>query len=52
MLDEKYTVLIVTHQLNNLKDCDQIFYLAGGKIKLQGTFDALSQHEDLFSNDS
>ena len=48
MLDDSHTVLIISHQLHILKDCDQIFYLEKGQLQLQGTYEELLKNDALF----
>ena len=35
------TIILIAHRLNTVKKCDQIFLLAKGEIKNQGTFEEL-----------
>ena len=47
-LSGSYTVIIVTHRLTTIKNCDNVFLLSEGKLKDQGKFkDLLSRHKNL-----
>jgi ATP-binding cassette subfamily C (CFTR/MRP) protein 1 len=43
------TVILVTHQLNYVKDCDYVVYMKGGKIHEQGTYESLMEDGKEFS---
>jgi ABC-type multidrug transport system fused ATPase/permease subunit len=43
------TILASIHKMNLLKYFDRIIILEGGKIKIQGTFDYLLQHDEGFA---
>lgn len=45
LLKEKYTIIIISHSLNTITDCDNIILLDDGKIVGQG------KHEELMNND-
>ena len=45
-LDNEYTILIVAHRLTTLKHCDRIVELAGGSLRLIGTYDELLARAD------
>jgi len=36
------TIIIITHQLRTIRNCDNILYIKKGKLEAQGTFDELS----------
>ena len=40
-LSNNITIILITHRLNTVKQCDNIFLLEDGKIKSQGKFDDL-----------
>lgn len=44
------TVIIITHKLSTLVDCDNIFVLEQGEIKEKGTFKTLSTKSSFFKN--
>jgi ATP-binding cassette subfamily C protein len=35
------TVVVIAHRLSTVKDCDRLFFLAGGRVAAEGTFDEL-----------
>jgi ABC-type multidrug transport system fused ATPase/permease subunit len=37
-LEKKITIIIITHQLNAVKNCDIIYFLESGKLKFKGKF--------------
>lgn len=39
--DKKMTIIIVTHRINAIRDCDEIILIAEGKIKHRGTHEQL-----------
>jgi ABC-type multidrug transport system fused ATPase/permease subunit len=41
-LKGKCTLIVIAHRLSTIKDADKIYYLEGGKIRAQGTFDEIS----------
>lgn len=43
-LKESKTIMMITHRLSNLKQCDQIYVMKNGQIEEQGT------HRDLIAN--
>ena len=49
-LKGKSTIVIVAHRLSTIKDVDIIFFLDGGKIIDQGTFDELYSNNEKFRN--
>ena len=44
------TCLIITHNLNTIKNCDKILILDKGKIVDSGTHDKLLKHSEIYSN--
>ena len=40
-IPEKITVIIVAHRLSTVKDCDKIFLLEKGKLKIEGNYGEL-----------
>lgn len=44
MLDKRHTVIIITHQLDTLKNCDVIYSMENGAIKFHGSFDELTEY--------
>jgi ABC-type multidrug transport system fused ATPase/permease subunit len=42
------TIILIAHRLNTVKKCDQIFLLAKGEIKNQGTFEELIKANENF----
>lgn len=46
----KRAVLLVTHQLRNLKKCDKIYVVSKGCVVAEGTFNTLLKSSELFRN--
>jgi len=47
-LSGDYTIIIVTHRLSTIKNCDDVILLSQGKLLDQGTLDELiSRHQNL-----
>ena len=44
------TIILITHRLSSVKNCDNIILIEKGKITQQGKFDQLSQNSDFFKN--
>ena len=44
-LAETKTVLLISHRLSNVTECDRIYMMEGGQIKEQGTHDQLISRE-------
>lgn len=42
------TIVLITHRLSSVKNCDNIILVEKGEIKQQGTFEKLSQASDYF----
>jgi len=47
-LGKKITIIIITHRLSTVKNCDIIFLLEQGQLKGQGTYEELNQSSVLF----
>ncbi len=47
-LGHEITIILIAHRLSTVKACDIIFLLAKGKLKAQGTFDELTQANEMF----
>ena len=47
-LKETKTIIIITHRLSSVKNCDNIILIKKGEIIQQGKFDQLSQNKDFF----
>jgi len=47
-LGKKITIIIITHRLSTVKNCDVIFLLEQGQLKGQGTYEELNQSSVLF----
>jgi len=43
-LQPRLTIVAIAHRLSILADADRIIYLAGGRIKAQGTFEEISKN--------
>ncbi len=48
-LHGKTTVIVVAHRLATIKNADRIFFMSGGKVTAQGTFDDLVRTEPAFA---
>ena len=44
------TCLIITHNLNTIKNCDKILILDKGRIVDSGTHDKLLKNSEIYSN--
>ncbi|WP_299961905.1 ABC transporter ATP-binding protein [uncultured Roseobacter sp.] len=44
----KKTIIMIAHRLSTVKNCDEIFMLAGGKVLASGRFDDLMQNSPEF----
>ena len=42
-LEDKITIIIIAHRLSTVKNCDKIFLLEKGKIKIEGNYEELSK---------
>jgi ABC-type bacteriocin/lantibiotic exporter with double-glycine peptidase domain len=51
-LKKDITIIMITHRLRSLVECDNIFLLDRGSIKAQGTFEELMQSNDNFKTQS
>ena len=40
-LKEKITIIIIAHRLSTVKNCDRIFLLEKGQIKVEGNYEEL-----------
>jgi ABC-type bacteriocin/lantibiotic exporter with double-glycine peptidase domain len=49
-LKGKVTLIMVTHRLETLRACDNIFVISNGKIVSQGLFENLERTENIFKN--
>ncbi|MDC0059767.1 ABC transporter ATP-binding protein/permease [Pelagibacteraceae bacterium] len=50
-LSGDYTLIMVTHRLPTIKNCDEVIFLSEGKLVDQGKFDSLiSRNDKLFKN--
>jgi len=47
-IGKKITIIIITHRLSTVKNCDIIFMLEKGKIKAEGTFEKLIKTSNQF----
>ena len=44
------TIIIITHRLTSIKNCDNIYIIDKGEIKAEGTFDKIEKENSLFNN--
>ena len=42
------TIILITHRLSSVKNCDNIILIEKGKITHQGKFEQLSQDSEFF----
>ncbi len=47
--DEK-TIIMIAHRLKTVEKCDQIFFIDGGRVADQGTFQELIKNNEKFKN--
>ncbi len=47
-LGDKVTVIMIAHRLNTVRNCDAILVLDQGTLQAQGTYDELTQSNDIF----
>lgn len=50
MLGKDVTVVLVTHRLDTVKNCDSIFVMDKGQVRARGTFAELLESDDLFKD--
>ena len=44
-----FTIILIAHRLNTVKDCDNIFVLENGQVKEQGSFEELIKNSQTFN---
>ena len=44
----KMTIIIITHRLTTLKECDKIFLIDNGELKGEGKFNELKNNNNYF----
>ena len=49
-LGNNVTIIIITHRVTSIKNCDNIYLIDKGEIKGEGTFDKLEKENSLFNN--
>ena len=47
-LNKNTTIIIITHRINTVKKCDNIFFIDKGEIKGEGNFKQLIEVNDMF----
>lgn len=47
---DKKTIIMIAHRLKTVEKCDQIFFIEGGKVADQGTFQELIETNESFKN--
>ena len=47
-LKDKITIILIAHRLNTLQSCKEIYFFENGKVKTQGTFDYILEHNENF----
>tara|TARA_Y100000389_G_C17417808_1_gene494821 strand:- start:433 stop:1638 length:1206 start_codon:yes stop_codon:yes gene_type:complete len=47
-LGDRVTVIMIAHRLNTVRNCDTILVLDQGTLQAQGTYDELTQSNDIF----
>ena len=50
-LGKDRTMILITHRLNSVKDCDNIIIIEKGEIKQEGKFEKLNILSDYFKLD-
>ena len=48
-LSRTKTIIIIAHRLTTVKDCDQVFFIAAGRLQHQGTFQTLIDESEEFA---
>jgi ATP-binding cassette, subfamily B, bacterial PglK len=46
-LHKKFTIIIITHRLTTIKNCDKVFLLEDGKLISSGKFEEIKELQDL-----
>ena len=49
-LDKNVTIVIISHRLSTVKECNSIILLEKGKLKGQGTFEELANINENFKS--
>ncbi len=49
-ISKKYTLIVIAHKFDSIKNSDNIIVLNDGKITQQGTFDKLANKSGLFKD--
>jgi ABC-type multidrug transport system fused ATPase/permease subunit len=49
-MEEKLTVIVVTHRLSTVRNCDRIYLVEGGAIAASGSFDRLAEDSASFAD--
>ena len=47
-LGDKMTIILITHRLNMIKNCDKIFLIENGELKDQGSYNSLKNSNEVF----
>ena len=50
LLKKQKTLIIITHRLSTVKDCDKIFFIDKGKITKQGSPEEILHNHTLYKN--
>ena len=48
-IKKDFTIILVAHRLNTVKNCDNIFILQNGQVKEQGSFEELMKNSEIFN---
>lgn len=47
-INHEITIIMIAHRLSTVRECDKIFFLEEGKIKLEGTYSDLVKRDEVF----
>jgi ATP-binding cassette, subfamily B, bacterial PglK len=48
-IKKDFTIILIAHRLNSVKNCDNIFVLQNGQVKEQGNFEELIKNSETFN---
>ena len=47
-ISHEITIIMIAHRLSTVRECDKIFFLEDGKIRLEGTYSDLVKKDEVF----